>query len=504
MDVEVAPRTRPLDGSLRADIVVIGSGIAGLSAAYELGSAGRNVAVLDRGPIGMGMTSRTTAHLSAISDDAFSSLIDLRGEDQARDFYISHRAAIDRIAQIQDANAIACDFRRIPGILFPADKSGRNELDSEFAAAQRLHIPVRWQDGLSLAGCEHLPCLVYDSQATFHPLKYLRGLADAIRRLGGRLFSGTTVVKIEDRENGARVTTSDGHVIDCAAAIIATNSPIHDRVAIHTKQAPYRTYAMAFEISPDALADALYWDTAEPYHYVRLQSGDDGCYLIVGGEDHKTGSADDAPARFATLEAWMRQRVPSLGRETHRWSGQVMEPIDHSGFIGRNPGDRNIYVATGDSGQGMTHGVVASLVISAMIEGRAVNWSGLYEPSRKTAGAIGTYVSENATAIKNFAEYIAPGELHSLDALKPGQGAIVRDGLRKIAAFRDESGALYTHSAACTHVGCHIHWNSFEQCWDCPCHGSHFAPDGTALNAPAVAPLSSVEVAHQPKKQRAG
>jgi Rieske Fe-S protein len=259
--------------------------------------------------------------------------------------------------------------------------------------------------------------------------------------------------------------------------------------------APYRTYAMAFSISRGAIPDALYWDTLDPYHYVRLQPGDGKTdHLIVGGADHKSGETDDAEVRFEALEAWTRNLIPAAKDITHRWSGQVLDTIDYAGFIGRNPGNDNIYVHTGDSGQGMTHGVVGSLINSALIRGDKSKWAEVYEPSRKTPSAIGNFLRENLTAVKNFAEYFAPGELPSLNDLKPGQGAIVRQGTAKIAAYRDETGKLYARSAACTHVGCHLHWNAFETCWDCPCHGSHFAVDGSVLNAPAVSPLAEIDL----------
>jgi Rieske Fe-S protein len=216
-------------------------------------------------------------------------------------------------------------------------------------------------------------------------------------------------------------------------------------------------------------------------------------HLIVGGADHKSGEADDAEACFEALEAWTRNLIPAAKDVTHRWSGQVLDTIDYAGFIGRNPGNTNIYVHTGDSGQGITHGVVGSLINSALILGEDARWQEVYEPTRKTAAAIGNYLRENFTAVKNFAEYLAPGELGSLDELKPGQGAIVRAGLTKIAAYREREGPLHTRSAACTHIGCHLHWNSFELCWDCPCHGSQFSVDGTALNAPAISPLAEVK-----------
>lgn len=215
--------------------------------------------------------------------------------------------------------------------------------------------------------------------------------------------------------------------------------------------------------------------------------------LIVGGEDHKSGEADDAAARFAALESWIRTLVPELGPETHRWSGQVMDTLDYCGFIGREAGTARIFVSTGDSGQGMTHGVVASLLIPDLIEGKKNAFTVVYDPDRKPLKAAATFVSENTTAITNMAQYLAPGELASVEELEAGQGAIIRDGLSKIAAYRAKDGTLYQRSAVCTHLGCHLRWNSFETCWDCPCHGSHFAPDGSVLNGPAVAPLSEVE-----------
>ena len=199
---------------------------------------------------------------------------------------------------------------------------------------------------------------------------------------------------------------------------------------------------------------------------------------------------DDAGVRFDALEAWARNLIPKLGKVSHRWSGQVLDTIDYAAFIGRNPGHERIYVHTGDSGQGITHGVAGSLLNSALILGKEPKWVDVYDPSRKTPSAIGNFLRENTTVVKSFAEYLAPGELSSLDQLKPGHGAIVRQGLSKIAAYRDESGELHTRSAACTHLGCHLHWNSFECCWDCPCHGSHFAIDGTPLNAPAISGLA--------------
>ncbi len=484
----------PLQADTHTDVVIIGSGIAGMSVAYELAKAGRSVIVLDRGPIGLGMTARTTAHLSCGSDDGFDALIKMRGLELAKGWRDSQAAAIDRIETIQRDNAIACDFRRVDGFLFHAPGSDRDIIEREHRATLRIGMPVTKEKGVPLRGHEATPTLRYPDQATFHPLKYMKGLAEAISQAGGRFYANTTVTSVEESVSGVEVVTANGPRVLAKAAVVSTNAPINDRLMIHTKQAPYRTYAMAFHIPRGALADGLYWDTLDPYHYVRLQPDDsERDIVVVGGEDHKTGEANDAGARFRALEDWTREALPDLGAELARWSGQVLEPIDFAGFIGRNPGNDDIYISSGDSGQGMTHGALAGMLISDLILNGESVWARVYDPGRKPVMALGAYLSENMTVAKNFAEYVAPGEVASLDALAQGEGAILRRGLKKIAAYRSFDGRLFLKSAACTHVGCHLHWNSFEQCWDCPCHGSQFAPNGDVLNGPAVTPLPDAE-----------
>jgi glycine/D-amino acid oxidase-like deaminating enzyme len=309
MDVEVAPEATALPRNESAHTIIVGSGIAGLSTAYELSSQGQSVVVLDRGKIGTGMTARTTAHLSYVSDDSFETLIKVRGIDGARDFLESQSGAVDRIEAIQSKAGIECNFRRVPGYLFPAPGTDASELTNEFAAGQQVGIDVAWTKGLPFKGLNNIRCLRYANQATFHPLRYLRGLAAAIKKNGGRLYAGTRVDDISESRDGVTVKTGNGYVAQGQCAVVATNSPINDRVAIHAKQALYRTYAMALTIPKADIEDALFWDTLDPYHYVRLQPGRGNFdYVIVGGADHKTGEADDAEARYTALEAWIRGR----------------------------------------------------------------------------------------------------------------------------------------------------------------------------------------------------
>jgi glycine/D-amino acid oxidase-like deaminating enzyme/nitrite reductase/ring-hydroxylating ferredoxin subunit len=442
------------------------------------------------------MTSRTTAHLAPICDDGVSALIHIRGKDDAELFQRSQMAAVDRIEEHVNGLSVACNFRRLDGFLFPGpgmeESEARKQCDEEFDAAKSIGAPVTRAKGVPLKGYEAAPVLRYPNQATFHPLRYLKALTQDLLQRGGLVFADSPVVEIEEHDDSVTLTVERGKVVTAAHVVIATNSPISNRVKLHSKMAPYRTYAMAFTLPSGSLPDALYWDMADPYHYVRLNPGPGSIdYLIAGGADHKSGEVDDGHIRFEAIEAWIRRLVPQLGKVVHRWSGQVLDTTDYCAFIGRNPGSSRIFVATGDSGQGMTHGVVASLLLRDLITTDASPWEKLYDPARMPPATFGNFVRENLTAVQNLAEYVTPGELSGTAELAPGQGGILRKGLSKLAVCRDLSGRLHVHSATCTHLGCLVHWNSTEQCWDCPCHGSQFAPDGAVLNGPAIYPLQS-------------
>ena len=238
----------------------------------------------------------------------------------------------------------------------------------------------------------------------------------------------------------------------------------------------------------------LLWDTPDPYHDVRLQRGDGFDYLIVGGEDHKTGQpeGEDHQTRFGRLEEWTRERFPMTESVEFRWSGQVMEPVDGMAFIGRNPLDAdNVYVVTGDSGNGMTHGTLAGILLTDLITGRDNEWATLYDPSRKTLSAGGEFLKENLNVAAQYTDLATPGDVSSAEEVAPGEGAILRRGLTKVAVYRDDAGALHERSAICAHLGCVVRWNTGEKTWDCPCHGSRYDPrDGHVVNGPAIKGLA--------------
>jgi glycine/D-amino acid oxidase-like deaminating enzyme/nitrite reductase/ring-hydroxylating ferredoxin subunit len=490
------PRRAPLGANTQADVCVVGAGIAGMTTAYLLARQGKSVVVLDDGPVGGGQTRQTTAHLSDAIDDRYFEIERLHGREGARPAAESHGAAIDRIEAIVREERLDCDFERLDGYLFLAPGNSEQILDRERDAAHRAGLTnVERLPQAPLESFDTGPCLRFPRQGQFHPLRYLAGLAAAIERHGGRIFTGTHVESLEGGK-AATVRTAGGPVVSAESIVVATNTPINDRVAIHTKQAPYISYAIGAIVPRGSVAKGLYWDTQDPYHYLRLQALDrDGeDVLIVGGEDHKTGQAEDQAQRHARLAEWTRDRFPMMQEVRFRWSGQVMETIDGLAFLGPNPlDDPNVYIATGDSGMGMTHGTIAGILLTDLILGRNNPWSRLYDPSRKTLRAAGEFARENLNVAAQYADWLTGGDVGSTEEIPPGAGAVVRHGVSKIAVFRDEHGALHERSAVCPHLGCVVAWNDAERTWDCPCHGSHFDRFGTVINGPANSDLAPLE-----------
>lgn len=500
MATTTLPPCSALAKNEHADVCVVGAGIAGLTTAYLLGRVGKSVIVLDDGPVVSGETERTTAHLTVALDSRYFELEQWHGEKGARLVAESHTAAMDQIERIVVEEKIDCEFERVDGYLFAPPGESGEALERELPAMHRSGLTdtetvVRAPLGSFDTGL----ALRFPRQAQFHPLKYLAALAKAVIRDGGRIYTHTHATKIAGGEP-AQIETREGPVVTAGAVVVATNTPVNDLLAIHTKQASYRTYVIGADVPGGSITEGLYWDTADPYHYVRLQTlkGSVSDLLIVGGEDHKTGQADDAEARYGRLEEWARARFPMMTDIRFKWSGQVVEPIDGLAFIGRNPMDQpNVFVATGFSGNGMTHGTIAGRLITDLILGRENAWAALYDPSRKTLNAAMTFAEETLNMAAQYGGWLTPGDVKEDVLVAPGTGAIVRRGLSKTAVYCDSAGQLHECSAICPHLGGIVAWNHSEETWDCPCHGSRFDKFGTVLNGPANSNLPAVQATHR-------
>ncbi|MES2543496.1 MAG: FAD-dependent oxidoreductase [Bacteroidota bacterium] len=492
-----------LNQDIDTDILVIGGGISGLTTAYCLAEKGRKVILVEDGNLGSGETGRTTAHLTCALDDRYYDLEKTFNKKTAHLAAQSHIEAIEWIDKTIKLNRIDCNFKYVDGYLFSHPSDNPDNLDKEYEALKNTEIKNELLENIPFVKSEDgKPCIKFYDQAQFHVLKYLNGLADAFIKLGGKIYTQTKAENITSE--GA---TANGFKIKAKHIVVATNTPINDWVTIHTKQWPYRSYVVGAKIRKGKLPYALWWDTgdadsqwlSQPYHYVRLEEFDEQYdILIAGGEDHRTGQTDDENLseidRYEKLEQWTKKHFPDIEKFEYRWSGQIMEPLDSLAYIGKNPGDDNIYIITGDSGNGMTHGTLGGMIITDIIMERENPYVSIYDPSRITLNVAKDYLEEVGNMIVQLGDWFTTENIENLKNLPLGEGGVFSSGFKKIAIFRDLDNKLHSCSAVCPHLGGILQWNPDEKTFDCPLHGSRFTVDGKVINGPASSNLKNVAV----------
>jgi glycine/D-amino acid oxidase-like deaminating enzyme/nitrite reductase/ring-hydroxylating ferredoxin subunit len=489
------PFTPSLTQDILVDVCVVGGGVAGLTTAYFLAREGKSVCVLEDYELGSGQTGRSTGQLVTALDERYFKLEKLHGQEGAALAAESHAAALTQVEQIVRTEHIDCDFSRLDGYLFASPQDDEKILWRELEAAQRAGLNVSLLERVPYKAYDFGPCLHFPRQIQLHPLKYLKGLAECLLRDGGQIYTRSHVADIQGGAD-CKVKTREGFTVSASHVVVATHAPINNLFAIHTKQAPYRTYVIGARIPKGSFPHGLLWDTHNPYHYIRAGEGLDPTHdlLIVGGEDHKTGENPHPEKCHDRLEGWARLRFPLMEEVVYRWSGQCMEPVDGLAFLGHNPLDRdNIYVITGDSGNGMTHATIGAMIITDQIHGRPNPWAHLYNPSRLSFKAAGTFIRENAKAAGHFADWFSGADLHALETLRNGEGIVLKNALGPIAAFKNEVGSVELKSAVCSHLGCIVAWNGVERSWDCPCHGSRFDSVGQVIEGPATKNLADID-----------
>jgi glycine/D-amino acid oxidase-like deaminating enzyme/nitrite reductase/ring-hydroxylating ferredoxin subunit len=491
-----APEFPPLDHDEHADAVVVGGGITGLTAAYLLATAGKRVVLLERGRLAEIDTGHTTAHLTMVTDARLTELVDRLGRSHAQAVWDAGLAAIHQIDTIVRERGIDCGLAWVDGYLHapigtpPGDEA--QAFRDEAALAQELGFDVAYVDEVPFAGG---PGWRAEGQARFHPRQYLAGLANALQMAGGRIYERSGVETFNDAPLGV---TANGFAVTADDVVVATHNPLAGLASLpmatlfQTKLALYTSYALAARVPTGRVPDALLWDTADPYHYLRVAPAADHDVVIFGGEDHKTGQVPYTPNCYASLEAKLLRLVPDAA-VVARWSGQVIETPDGLPYMGRMADHQ--YAATGFSGNGMTFGTLGGMVCADAILGRANPWADLFEPGRKALGrSLWDYAKENA----DYPYYVARDRFAGVDGrslreVKRGTGKILDLDGQTVAAYRDDDGVVSVRSATCTHMGCRVAWNAAERTWDCPCHGSRFSPYGHVIAGPAEAPLPPVE-----------
>ncbi|OSC57691.1 FAD-dependent oxidoreductase [Streptomyces sp. Alain-F2R5] len=488
-----APRPA-LAEDLDVDVAVIGAGVAGISTAWELARAGRSVAVLEAGRVAAGVTGHTSAKLTALHSLVYDKLRRTRGPGGARLYARSQSEAIEHAAGIVEELGIDCDWETRDAYTYVCDAGRVDEVRAEAAAAKEAGLPATFETETGLpfpvAGAVKVT-----GQVQFHPRKYLLALAEDLEAHGGRIFEGTTVHGL-DEGGPCRVTTESGATVTARDVVVATHYPIFDRALLFARLSPRRELVVAGSIEADRDVDGMYITPDDNTRSVRTAPLDEaGRRLLIVTGEHFTPGTGDTRERFDRLSAWAGEHFPGVDL-TYAWATQDIDPTDTVPMVGPlHPGAKHTYVATGFGGWGLSGGMMAGRLLTAQITGEECPWSGLYDPRR-----LRTAVREAPSFLKTQAEvarHFVGDRLRPappVDALPPGEGALVRVGGDRLAVYRDEAGALHAVSSRCTHLGCLVSFNAAERAWECPCHGSRFDTDGKVIQGPATKPLERRDI----------
>jgi glycine/D-amino acid oxidase-like deaminating enzyme/nitrite reductase/ring-hydroxylating ferredoxin subunit len=495
VDTTEIERFHPLDKNVSVDVIVVGAGLTGITAAYLAKRAGKTVALVDRERCGGIDSSLTTAHLTAVTDLRLQEIVRNFSKDAACATWDAGIAAINQIVRNIRRQDIACDFHWVPGYLHAplrdANPSYIEELEKEAAIAAELEIGAKYMEAIPFFD---VPGLRFDHQALFNPRKYLRPLVKSLPGGGSYVFEETNADEIV---TDPLILKSHGHEIRGKYLIVATHNPISgiagafSSMLFQTKLSLYTSYVVGGKIPKGLLPAASFWDNADPYDYLRVDPQEQWDYVIFGGEDHKTGQQEDTQIPYQKLEARLKSFLPQIEID-HRWSGQVIETNDGLPFIGEITAGQ--FIATGFAGNGMTFGTLGAMMAVDALLKRPNPWQDLFSPDRsKILGGLWSYLKENKDYPYHLVrDWMAVGEDTPLDDVKRGEGKVIKLGGKKVAAYRDENNRLSVCSAVCTHLKCIVDWNTAEKTWDCPCHGSRFHPTGEVISGPAEEPLEKI------------
>jgi glycine/D-amino acid oxidase-like deaminating enzyme/nitrite reductase/ring-hydroxylating ferredoxin subunit len=482
-----------LDRDLSVDVAIVGGGMLGITAALMLKRQGATVAVLEGGRVAGGVTAYTTAKVASSHGVHYMPVTKSFGADGARAYADAQQSALAQMGAWVDELGIDCDWRRKPSFIYSVDAKERGRIEGELEACQQAGLPVSLVTDAPELPFPIVAAVRYDDQAEFHPRKYLLALAREIPGDGSAIFERSRVVSAGDGDTG-RVTTAEGYTVTANDVIVATHFPFMDRGLYFARQHPERSYALGVYVD-DHQVEGMYLSTESPSHTMRSIPTEQGEMLLVGGESHKVGQADEEE-RYAKLEGWAREHW-NVREVAYRWSTQDAMPVDGVPFVGKlNLGAKSFWVGTGFRKWGLTNGHAAAAILTAAIDGRELPYAHVFDSTRvgPLAGAK-ELIKENVNVGRRFfQDHLARPDERSPGDLAPGEGGTVRDGTRKIGAYRDDEGRLHTVSTMCTHMGCAVAWNAAETSWDCPCHGSRFHYDGTVLEGPAVKDLKPVSL----------
>ncbi|MEA5457127.1 FAD-dependent oxidoreductase [Sinomonas sp. JGH33] len=471
-----------LGGQIEVDVAVVGAGIAGLTTALALKRAGRTVAVIEAARVGTGVTGHTTGKITSLHRLAYARLARSHGTGTARAYGQANEAAIEHIAHVVADEAIDCGFRRVANYTYAESDDGLELVRAEAALASRLGLPSTFTSDVPLA----FPvkgAIRFDGQAQVHPVKYLQGLARAVDGEGSFVFEQTPVQQVHDG-TPCTVDTEQG-AVHAHDIVLATNVAFGSLGLFFLRCHPHRSYIVAGRVDTPPL-DATFISADEPLRSILTVDLGGTSYVLAGGEGHRVSEAGDTAGRYNRLAGFAHDRL-SVGEVAYRWSTQDGMPLDGLPYVGLvSPLARHVHVITGLRKWGLSNGTAAALILADTLNGRENRWARAFNSNRITPVASASrFITENAKTMTAVLTSKPRGRT-GRDALTPGAGAVIKVGGQEIAVYKDDDGQVHSLSATCTHLGCTVGFNPSDTTWDCPCHGSRFAIDGTVIHGPAA------------------
>lgn len=459
---------KPLKGSTRTEVAVIGAGMAGLLTAFMLKKKGVNVLVLEADRIAGGQTQNTTAKITIQHGLIYDKLINKFGMEKAQMYADAQTSAVKRYAEIIEKKGISCQFEELPAYLYSTEKI--EDLDKELKAAKKLGIEACITEETTLP-FQTVAALKFSGQAQFQPLEFVKAIADELN-----IYENTQVKSIENME-----IITDWGTVQADKIVVATHYPFINAPGYYfTRMHQERSYVVALET--DEKLDGMYYGI-DPDGISLRRTGD---YLLLGGGNHRTGE-NHKGGRYAMLREKGASWYPDA-KEAACWSAQDCMTLDGVPYIGQySASTPDLYVATGFEKWGMSNSMVSAMLLTDQIIGRKNEWKELFTPQRfELSASAKTLFDESIHAVKGIAKEFFQIPKKELEEMENGHGGILEYKGDKVGVYKDLKGVTYTVSTRCPHLGCQLEWNPDEKSWDCPCHGSRFSYDGSLIDNPAM------------------
>lgn len=484
------PSFPALEKDRKADIVIIGGGIAGITLAYLLQQAGVESFLLEANRIAFGTTGHTTAKITSQHELIYDRLTSKVGREQAQQYAHANEAAIHEVEGIVHKHNIECDLSQQPAVVFTGLEENIGKINKEVKAAVELGIRADYIEKIPFdipikAGVR------FPGQAQFHPRKYLLALANQIAGHGCTIHENTKVVDIEDTPNGYELKTGDGKKVRAEKVIIATHYPFINKHGLYfARLYVERSYILAIR-AKSRYPGGMYINAEEPTRSLRSQPSSEGELILVGGENHKCGQSEDTLEHYRAL-ADFSERHFEVQEIPYHWSAQDCMTLDGIPYTGHFTSDTpNLYITTGYGKWGMTNATASAMVLRDLILHGKSDWQDVYSPSRfNVAASMKNMLVENANVAANLLEGKLSPLPDSVD-IKPGECKIIDIDGHRAGAYCDQDGHLHIVDTTCPHMGCELNWNTSEKSWDCPCHGSRFDMNGKVIEGPALRDLNS-------------